>query len=107
MGKVSAEFPIFQKRYAFETRFLMYNSLQVTPCFGKLDIAKQACLKTDFLKALRFLRRWRRKIGSEQTGKSAARTLRRLSTDEFLDELLGRKFSFGDESRSGLDFAGT
>ena len=34
------------------------------------------------------------------------RALRRLSADEFLDELLGRKFYFGDESCTGLDFAG-
>ena len=43
--------------------------------------------------------------GFEQTGVSALRTLRGLSADEFLDELLGGKLFFWKQLRSGLELA--
>ena len=71
-----------------------------------MGVAKRACLQTDFEKALRLsASRWS-KSSSEQAEVSAVGTLRGLSADEFLDELLGGKLFFPAQVRPGLDLAG-
>ena len=94
MGKASAKLPHQKEIFILKSCISLRMSLRTPPSFGKIEIAKQACCRQTFKTALQLsVVRWS-EPSSEQADVSAARALRRLSADEFLDELLGGKLFF-------------